>query len=65
MCAWCLAHAHARSGDSIAIANYLGGTDTFDVAMASFADSYADQNEEDYRVFKKKIKDGELPCAKD
>ncbi|KFI58280.1 hypothetical protein BCHO_0364 [Bifidobacterium choerinum] len=65
MCAWCLAHAHARSGDSIAIANYLGGTDAFDVAMTSFADSYADQNEEDYRVFKQMIKDGELPCAKD
>lgn len=65
LCAWCLAHAHARSGDSVAIANYMGGSDTFDVAMLSFADSYADQNEEDYRVFKAMIKDGELPCAKE
>lgn len=64
MCAWCLAHAHARTGDGIAIANYLGGTDTFDDAMTSFADSYADQNEEDYHVFKQMIKDGELPCSK-
>lgn len=63
MCAWCLAHAHARSGDSVAIANYLGGTDTFDVAMMSFADSYADQNEEDYLLFKRLIDEGELPCA--
>lgn len=63
MCAWCLAHAHARTGDSIAIANYLGGSDEFDQAIASFAVSYAEQNDEDYAVFKKLIKSGELPCA--
>lgn len=43
MCAWSLAHAHARTGDSIAIANYMGGTDEFDQAIASFAVSYADR----------------------
>lgn len=64
MCAWCLAHAHARSGDSVAIANYLGGSDTFDIAMMSFADSYAEQNEEDYLLFKELIASGELPCAR-
>ncbi|MEE1296133.1 MAG: DUF2252 domain-containing protein [Bifidobacterium sp.] len=64
LCAWCLAHAHARSGDSVAIANYLGGSDAFDIAMVSFADSYADQNEEDYAVFMSLIKDGTLPCSK-
>ena len=63
MCAWCLAHAHARTGDSIAIANYLGGSDDFDRAIASFAVSYAEQNDEDYAVFKSLIKKGELPCA--
>ncbi|MBT1172868.1 DUF2252 domain-containing protein [Bifidobacterium sp. MA2] len=63
MCAWCLAHAHARTGDSIAIANYLGGSDDFDKAIASFAVSYAEQNDEDYAVFKKMIKKGQLPCA--
>jgi uncharacterized protein (DUF2252 family) len=63
MCAWSLAHAHARTGDSIAIANYLGGTDEFDQAIASFAVSYAEQNDEDYAVFKQLIKSGKLPCA--
>lgn len=63
MCAWSLAHAHARTGDSTAIANYLGGSDEFDQAIASFAVSYADQTEADYAVFKSLIKQGELPCA--
>ena len=62
MCAWSLAHAHARTGDSIAIANYMGGTDEFDQAIASFAVSYAEQNDEDYTVFKKLLKSGDLPC---
>ena len=48
MCAEALARAHARSGDRIAIASYLGGTDTFDQAVAEFAEAYADQNERDY-----------------
>ena len=47
-CAWTLARAHARSGDRIAIACYLGKTDTFDRAIADFAELYADQNERDY-----------------
>jgi uncharacterized protein (DUF2252 family) len=49
VCGWTLARAHARSGDRIAIAAYLGGTDTFDRAVAQFAAVYADQNERDYR----------------
>ena len=53
---------HARTGDSIAIANYMGGTDEFDQAIASFAVSYAEQNDEDYTVFKKLLKSGDLPC---
>ena len=40
--------AHARSGDAIAIGSYLGGGDSFDRALASFAEAYADQNERDY-----------------
>jgi uncharacterized protein (DUF2252 family) len=48
LCGWTLAKAHARSGDSIAIAAYLGTSDSFDKAMAGFAESYADQNELDY-----------------
>ena len=48
ICAWTLARAHARSGDRIAIAAYLGAGGAFDDAMASFAETYADQNERDY-----------------
>jgi uncharacterized protein (DUF2252 family) len=48
MCGWTLARAHARSGDRIAIAAYLGTSDTFDRAIASFAEAYADQNDRDY-----------------
>jgi uncharacterized protein (DUF2252 family) len=48
LCGWTLARAHARSGDRIAIASYLGGSDVFDRAITSFASAYADQNERDY-----------------
>ncbi len=48
LCGWTLARAHARSGDSIAIASYLGKSDAFDSAIAEFSASYADQNEQDY-----------------
>jgi len=48
VCAWTLARAHARSGDRIAIAAYLGSGDTFDKAIAEFASRYADQNERDF-----------------
>ena len=50
MCGWTLARAHARSGDRIAIASYLGGSDVFDKAIAQFAVAYADQNERDYQA---------------
>jgi NAD(P)H-dependent flavin oxidoreductase YrpB (nitropropane dioxygenase family) len=45
LCGWTLARAQARSGDAAAIASYLGSSDKFDRAMASFAETYADQNE--------------------
>jgi uncharacterized protein (DUF2252 family) len=48
LCGWTLARGHARSGDRIALATYLGSKDTFDRAIADFAASYADQNERDY-----------------
>jgi Uncharacterized protein conserved in bacteria (DUF2252) len=48
LCGWTLARAHARSGDRIAIAAYLGGGDVFDRAIARFAAAYADQNERDF-----------------
>jgi uncharacterized protein (DUF2252 family) len=50
LCGRALAKAHARSGDAIAIASYLGAGDSFDRALASFAETYADQNERDFRA---------------
>ncbi len=52
MCARTLARAHARSGDRIAIAAYLGASDVFDRSIAGFAEAYADQNERDYQALK-------------
>lgn len=62
-CGWTLAHAHARTGDRFAIASYLGKKDTFDQAIARFAQAYADQNERDYARFLQAVEDGELPCG--
>ncbi|MFF3849693.1 DUF2252 domain-containing protein [Streptomyces sp. NPDC002328] len=50
LCGACLARAHARSGDPVAIAAYLGGSDRFDRALAGFAQAYADQNERDFEA---------------
>ncbi len=60
LCAHTLARAHARSGDRIAIAAYLGNNSTFEKALAKFAESYADQNEQDYEVFATACKSGRL-----
>jgi uncharacterized protein (DUF2252 family) len=59
-CAWALAKAHARSGDSIAMAAYLGGGTTFDEALASFAEVYADQNARDYDAFRQAVDSGRI-----
>jgi uncharacterized protein (DUF2252 family) len=59
-CGWTLARAHARSGDRIAIATYLGKGDTFDRALADFAVAYADQNERDYATLVEAVKDGRI-----
>ena len=63
LCAWALAHAHARTGDGVAIAAYLGDGDTFDDALWEFSQAYADQNDADYSLFRTKIEHGELPCS--
>jgi uncharacterized protein (DUF2252 family) len=55
-----LARAHARSGDAIAIASYLGTNDTFDRALALFAESYADQNERDYETLTAAVTNGQI-----
>jgi len=59
-CGWTLARAHARSGDPIAIAEYLGESDQFDRSINDFAKRYADQNELDYQVFREAIRSGRL-----
>ena len=60
LCGWTLARAHARSGDPIAIASYLGSGDNFDRAMATFAEAYADQNEHDYAALKAAVASGRV-----
>jgi uncharacterized protein (DUF2252 family) len=60
MCGWTLARAHARSGDRIAIAAYLGGGSAFDEAIADFAEAYADQNERDYEAMRAAVDDGRI-----
>lgn len=59
-CAWTLARAHARSGDRIAIASYLGTSDTFDRAVDMFAEAYADQNERDYAALAEAVRSGRV-----
>ncbi len=60
MCGWTLARAHARTGDRIAIAAYLGSSDTFDRAIRAFAVKYADQNERDHRAVQEAVASGRL-----
>jgi uncharacterized protein (DUF2252 family) len=63
LCGWTLARAHARSGDRIALAAYLGGSAKFDEAIADFAETYADQNERDYAAFQAAVKDGKAEAT--
>jgi len=63
LCGWTLARGHARSGDCIAISAYLGQSDSFDRAMVSFAEAYADQNEQDYAAFQKAVKDKRITAV--
>jgi hypothetical protein len=65
LCAWTLARAHARSGDRIAIAAYLGGSDVFDQAIAQFAVTYADQNERDHQSLVQAVADGRIEAQPD
>jgi uncharacterized protein (DUF2252 family) len=60
VCGQTLARAHARSGDAVAIASYLGSSDAFDRAVASFAEAYADQNERDYAALKSAADSGRI-----
>ena len=60
VCGWTLAHAHARSGDAISIAAYIGSGKSFAKALTAFAVAYADQNEADYDAFRQAIDDGRI-----
>ena len=62
-CGWTLARAHARSGDPVAIAEYLGGSDAFDRSITEFCQRYADQNERDYQEFVTAVRSGRLEAA--
>jgi uncharacterized protein (DUF2252 family) len=65
LCGWTLARAHARSGDRIAIASYLGSSDTFDQAITQFATAYADQNEKDHQALLAAVKSGRIMAESD
>ena len=60
LCGWTLARAHARSGDRVAIASYLGNGDSFDRAILEFSKAYADQNERDYLELAAAVKSGRI-----
>jgi uncharacterized protein (DUF2252 family) len=65
VCGWTLARAHARSGDRIAIASYLGGSDVFDRAVTEFAAAYADQNERDHQSLVDAVASGRITAEPD
>jgi hypothetical protein len=60
LCGWTLARAHARTGDRIAIAAYLGNSDSFDRAIVEFSKAYADQNERDYQALTEAVASGRI-----
>jgi uncharacterized protein (DUF2252 family) len=60
LCGWTLARAHARSGDRIAIAAYLGKSSSFDRAILQFSDAYAEQNDSDYQALAAAVKSGRI-----
>jgi uncharacterized protein DUF2252 len=62
-CGWTLARAHARSGDPVAIAAYLGDSDAFDNSITDFSQRYADQNEQDYQQFVNAVQSGRLEAV--
>jgi uncharacterized protein (DUF2252 family) len=63
ICGWTMARAHARSGDPVAIAAYLGASDAFDKSITDFSQRYADQNEQDYEAFVKAVQSGRLQAV--
>jgi hypothetical protein len=64
LCGWTLARAHARSGDRVAIAAYLGSGDSFDRALVEFAHAYAAQNEHDYKALARAVESGRITAQR-
>jgi hypothetical protein len=60
LCGWTLARAHARSGDRIAVAAYLGSGDVFDRAILEFSRAYAELNDQDYQRLVDAVKSGRI-----
>ena len=60
ICGWTLARAHARSGDAVSLAAYLGKSDKFDRSITDFAERYAEQNELDYKSFEAAVRSGSI-----
>ena len=60
LCGWCLARAHARSGEPAKISGYLGKSDAFDKAVADFSIAYADQSERDHEILMQAVRAGKL-----
>jgi NAD(P)H-dependent flavin oxidoreductase YrpB (nitropropane dioxygenase family) len=63
LCGWSLARAHARTGDAVAISAYLGTSDTFDAAIADFAETYAGVNARDHAAYLAAIEAGRVSVA--
>jgi uncharacterized protein (DUF2252 family) len=63
VCAWTLARAHARTGDAVSIAAYLGSGTVFDSAIVEFADRYADRNEADHAAFVEAVRSGRIEAV--
>ena len=63
ICGWTLARAHARSGDAVVLAAYLGKSDKFDRSITDFSARYADQNERDYQAFAEAVRSGRLEAV--
>lgn len=64
ICGWSLARAHARSGDRVAIAAYVGKGAAFDTAIASFANAYADVNERDHEALVRAVHAGRIKARR-
>jgi hypothetical protein len=63
LCGEALARAHARSGERVAIASYLGKGDRFEKAVARFGEAYADRNEDDFERLQEAVRSGEIAVA--